>query len=419
MFRSLRHRNARLYFLGLVVSNVGTWLQATAMAWLVLELSDSGTALGLVVAAQFVPMLLLGPAAGVLADRFDKRRLVFWTQLLAGVQALALGLADLTEVVTLPMVFALALVLGIINAIDNPSRRSFISELVEPAELANAMSLNTAVMTGSRIFGPALAGVLIAVIGTGWCFVLNGLSFAAVLVALVVMDPAKIRRSPRVAAAKGQVREGLRYAAADPVLKLTLLTLLVVSTFVFNYQVVLPLLVEREFGGGSAQFGALLAATSVGSLLGSLVTARLARATVKFMLWALATLAVFNVLLALSPTLWLAFVASVPMGAGGAAFIAASSGLLLQRTAPELRGRILALQATAFLGSTPIGAPIIGWVSQSFGARAGIALGAVAAFGCLAWAVLARRRLVRDGVPAPAPAPTAGAVVEAAPAAGS
>jgi MFS family permease len=419
MFRSLRHRNARLYFLGLVVSNVGTWLQATAMAWLVLRLSDSGTALGLVVAAQFVPMLLLGPVGGVLADRFDKRRLVFWTQALAAVQAVALGVADLTGVVTLPMVFALALVLGVINAIDNPSRRSFISELVEPSELANAMSLNTAVMTGSRIFGPALAGLLIAWVGTGWCFVANGVSFAAVLTALVVMDRSQIHSSARVARAGGQVREGLRYAWADPVLKVTLLTLLVVSTFAFNYQVVLPLLVEREYGGGSAQFGALLAASSVGSLLGSLLTARLPRATLRFMLLALAALAGFNLLLAVSPTLWMAFVVSIPMGAGGAAFIAASSGLLLQRTAPELRGRILALQATAFLGSTPIGSPIVGWVSETFGARAGIALGGIVAVGSLAAATVARRRLVRVGVPPPAPAPVRVVLEPSAPAAGA
>jgi MFS family permease len=394
VFQSLRHRNARLYFVGLVVSNAGTWLQSTALVALVLQdLSDSGTVLGTVVAAQFVPMLLLGAWAGVVADRTNRRRLVFATQAAAAVQALVLGVLDLAGLVTLPLVYLLAAVLGVINALDNPARRSFIGELVEPPELANAMSLNTAVMTGSRVAGPALAGLLIAWIGTGWCFVVNGISFVAVLLALVVMNPAEIHRTPPAARAKGQVREGLRYAWANPMLRLALLLLVVVSTLSFNYQVTIPLIVENVFGGGAVTFGALLSVTSLGSLLGSLITATRREATLSWLFATLAVLGVFMTGMGLSPGLALAFALSVPMGAGGAAFIATTSGILISRSRPDMRGRMLALQSTAFLGSTPIGGPLVGWIAETFGPRWGLSLGGIAALACLAVAIPAAKRL--------------------------
>lgn len=397
VFRSFRHRNARLYFLGLVVSNAGTWLQATAQAWLVLRLTDSGTALGIAVACQFLPMLLLGPWAGVLADRSNRRVLVFWTQAAMAAQALVLGVADLAGWVNVGMVYVLAAVLGVLSAIDNPARRSFIAELVEADELSNAMSLNTAVMTGSRIIGPAMAGLLITAVGTGWCFVLNGASFAAVLLAIVAMDAAGIHRTPAAPRARGQVREGFRYAWEHPTLRLALLTLLVVATFSFNYQVTIPLLVERELGGDAGTFGALLAVTSAGSLAGSLLTARRHTATMRWLLLTLGLLGVGMLALAWSPTLPFAFVASVPMGAGGAAFMATSAGLLLSNARPDMRGRMLALQATAFLGSTPIGGPIIGWVGESFGARWGVVIGGVTALATAAVSAVAavRTRAVR------------------------
>jgi MFS family permease len=400
-FRSLRHRNARWYFGGLVVSTAGTWLQGTAQAWLVLRLSDSGAALGGVVAAQFVPMLLLGAWAGALADRVDKRRLMFAMQAIAGVQAVVLGVLDLTDVVTLPMVFVMSAVLGVVNAIDSPSRRSLIAELVEPDELTNAMALNTAVMTGSRIIGPAVAGFLIEGVGTGWCFILNGVTFVAVLAALVAMDPTQMRPARKVVRAKGQVREGLAFVWRHPVLAPTFAALVAVSIFTFNYQVTIPLLVERVFDGNAATFGALLAVTSVGSLLGSLTAARRPAATTAFMLAAIAVLGVSMVALALSPTLALAFLASVPMGAGGAAFMATTSGMLLHLTAPEMRGRILALQAMAFLGATPVGSPLAGAVAEAWGARAALVAGGVAALICAAGVGLALRRSTAVGaVPA-------------------
>jgi len=389
-FRSFRHRNARLYFVGLVVSNVGTWLQSTAQVILMLRLTDSGTALGLTVACQFLPMLVLGAWAGVVADRTNRRRLVFATQAAAAVQAVFLGLLDLGGLITPAWVYALAFTLGIINAIDNPARRSFISELVEEDELSNAMSLNTAVMTGSRIVGPALAGFLVAGVGTGWCFILNGISFAAVLFSLVLMDRRQIRRTPPAVRAKGQVREGLRYAWASPTLRLALVVLAIVSTFSFNYQVALPLLVERTFAGGSVAFGVLLSVTSFGSLLGSLLTARRASATISYALLSVALMSVFMLATAFAPSLGLALVFAVPMGLGGAAFIATTSGILLSHARPDMRGRMLALQATAFLGSTPIGGPIVGWVGQELGARWALALGGFAAVATLIGVLVVR-----------------------------
>jgi MFS family permease len=342
-------------------------------------------------------MLLLGAWAGVVADRSNRRRLVFATQAAAAAQALLLGVLDLAGVVTPGIVYLLAGVLGVINAIDNPARRSFIGELVRPDEFSNAMSLNTAVMTGARVAGPALAGFLVYAVGTGACFIINGASFAAVLVALVMMDAAKIRRTPPAPHTGGQVREGLRYAWAKPDLKLALVVLAVVSTFSFNYQVALPLLVERTFDGGALAFGALLSVTSVGSVLGSLVTARRVSASVSYALLAVAVMAVFMLGTAFAPTLAVAFALAVPMGMGGAAFIATTSGILLSEARSDMRGRMLALQSTAFLGSTPIGGPIVGWVGETYGARWSLALGGLAAAATVAAVVAVRGTSVLRG----------------------
>jgi MFS family permease len=388
-FRSLRHPNARRYFFGLVVSNAGTWLQSTAMAWLVLELTDDAGALGAVTGAQFLPQLLFGPWAGAIADRRHRQNQVVLTQALAMVQAFVLGALTLTGHVNVPAVYVLAVVLGVVSAFDNPARRSLITELVEPDEVANAMSLNTAVMTGSRVIGPALAGVLIAVVGTGWCFVLNGVSFVAVLVALLTMDRAAIHRAAPAAKAKGQVREGFRAILGDPVLRIAFAVLVVVSTLSFNYNVAIPTLVKRAFGGGSGQFGLMLAVSSVGSLLGALVVAS-RPPQVRMVLVACAGLGASMAAAAWSPTLWLSMLFAIPMGLAGSGLVAITSGLLVNRVAPNLRGRVLALQATVFLGSTPIGSPIVGFAAEHFGSRWGLGIGGIAALvmaplGWVAW----------------------------------
>jgi MFS family permease len=383
-FRSLRQRNAKLFFAGMLVSNCGTWMQSTAQGWLVYRLSGEGTSLGLVLACQFLPLLLLGPWAGVLADRMNRRRLTIATQAGMAAQAVLLGVLDLSGLVTLPLVYGLAVVLGVLSAIDNPARRSLVTELVDEEDIPNVLSLNTAVMTGSRVFGPALAALLVGLIGTGWCFMANGASFFAVLASLLLLDPAQLRTSVPAPRGGKPLREALRFVWRDPVLRSTFVILTIVSTFAFNYGVSLLLVASRNLGGGVAAFGLLLAVTSVGSFLGSLVIASQRHVGNAAMLGALTVLGVFSTLMAVAPNLAAAFVLAVPLGMGGAGYIASTNGILLPRVRPDMRGRVLALQATAFLGSTPIGGPITGWIGDHFGAGWSIAYGGLIVLACVA-----------------------------------
>jgi MFS family permease len=375
-FRSLRYRNARLFFVGLLVSNIGTWMQLTAMALLVYRLTGRATDLGITIALQFLPMLFLGAWAGAIADRRDKRTMAMLTQGGLAVQALTLGVLDLTGLVNLPVVYALSLVLGVVNAFDNPARRGFVTELVEPDQIGNAVSLNTAVMTGSRIFGPALAALLVGPLGTGWLFTLNGLSFAAILVSLMAIDTAELHPAPRAARGGTPVRDALRFIAGHQVMLMAFITFTVVSTFGFNYNVALPKLADEEWGGDH-WFGWLLTVVSIGSLTGSLLTARLQRVSLRWMAANGLLLGVSGIALAWAPTLPLAMVAAVPLGVGGAAFVTAMNAISQQECPPEMRGRVLALTAVAFLGSTPVGGPITGWVGDHVGARWALGYGAI------------------------------------------
>ena len=394
MFRSLRHRNAKLFFGGLLVSNVGTWMQATVQIVVVLKLAthDAGTWLGVVTACQFLPMLLLGAWAGAVADRSNRRRLVFITQASAAVQALGLAVAGFLGWFSLPLLCGFALVLGVVNAMDNPARRSLHAEIVEPDEIVNAMALNTAVMTGSRVVGPALGGLLAGLIGPSWCFFINGVSYVAILGALAAMDRRLIRPLPRAARAKGQVRAGLRYAMSDPTIRVTMIGLVIVSTIAFNFNLTLPLLVSRTFHGGSGTFGAMLAVDSAGSVIGSLIIAARRTATLRTTVIAMAVLGVCLLLIAGAPSLAAAFVLAVPLGAGSAAWFSSTTGLLQTYGRPDMRGRLLALQSTAFLGSTPIGSPIMGFIADRTNARWPLAVGGIATLLTVAWTASVLRR---------------------------
>ena len=394
-FRSLRNRNARLFFGGLLVSNVGTWLQSTAMSILVYRLTGKATDLGITVALQFLPMLLLGAWAGALSDRRDKRLTCLVTQSLMAGQAVLLGLLDLAGLVTVPVVYALALLLGVVNAFDNPARRGLVVELVPEADISNAMSLNTAVMTGSRIFGPALAAALVGPLGTGWCFIANGVSFLAVLGSLVMIDVSELRVSPRAPAGGTPVRDALRFVRRDRELLTLHLVLVVVSTFAFNYSVSLPKLSAVRWGD-ERWFGWVLAVVSVGSVTGSLLVASRRRASVRLFYASVSLLGVAGPFVAWAPSGWWAFVGAIPLGIGGAGFLSNFNGLVQQKCPPDMRGRLLALSAVAFLGSTPIGGPVTGVIADSWGAEWALAYGSLVSLVAVAVALglnsLGRRR---------------------------
>jgi MFS family permease len=375
-FRSLRHSNARLFFVGMLVSQIGTWMQTTAQVLLVLRLTGKGTDLGAVMFFQFIPMLVLGAWAGAVADRVNRRRMTIITQSLMTVQAAGLAVLDLTGHATLLVVELMALALGVLAALDNPARRGLLTQLVDEGDISNALSLNTAVMTGSRVFGPALAGMVVARVGTGWCFVANAVSFLAVLGGLLAMNTAEIRAVPPTPRPARPVRDGLAFVWRDPLLRRTFVVLVVVATFAFNYQVSIALL-NRKLHGGKASFGWLMAVNSVGSVIGSLIVAARRVIALRDYVVATAVLGVASIAIGASSSLLVAFLVAVPLGIGGAGFIACSNAIVQPRTPPPMRGRVLALQSTAFLGSTPIGAPITGWVGDHIGAGWSIAYGGV------------------------------------------
>jgi MFS family permease len=393
-------RNYRLYFAGQLISTTGTWMQSIAQAWLVLQITGSGVALGLTVALQFLPVLLVGAWGGLVADRVDKRRLLVGTQAAAGVLALVLGTVTALGVVQLWMIYVLALGLGAVNALDNPARRAFVVEMVGAEHVSNAVSLSSAMFMAARVIGPAISGLVIAGFGVSWCFFANGVSYSAAVIAFLAMRENEFFSVEPVPKRKGQLREGLRYAWSTPALRLVLVLTAVIGTLAFNFQVVLPLLAKQTFSGGADTLGVLYASMSIGSVIGALVSAHEARATQRFVLGAALAFGAALVAAALAPTFGFELLVLVPVGAAGIAFTAMANGVLQTETAPEMRGRVAALFTVAFLGSTPIGGPIIGLVSQQLGARAGLWVGGIAtlAVTVAAMAAIRRRREVRHRV---------------------
>lgn len=391
-FRSMSVRNYRLYFAGQLISTTGTWMQSIAQAWLVLQITGSGVALGLTVALQFTPVLLVGAWGGLVADRVDKRRLLIGTQAAAGVLALVLGAVTALGVVQLWMIFVLALGLGTVNALDNPARRAFVVEMVGTEHVSNAVSLSSAMFMAARVIGPAIAGLVIAGLGVSWCFFANGVSYSAAVLAFVAMRENEFFAVEPVPKRKGQLREGLRYAWSTPALRLVLVLTAVIGTLAFNFQVVLPLLAKETFSGGAETLGVLYAFMSIGSVIGALISAHEAQATRRFVLGAALAFGAALVVAAFAPTLGLELLVLVPVGAAGIAFTAMSNGVIQTECAPEMRGRVAALFTVAFLGSTPIGGPIIGWVSQQVGPRAGLWVGGVATLAVTVAAIAGIRR---------------------------
>ena len=383
MFRSLALFNSRLYFSALLLSTIGSWLQLTATSYLVYRLTGKASDLGYNVAFQFLPMLFLGTWAGSFADRFDRRTIMLCTQMLLAVQALVMGVLDLTGNISLPVVWALSLFLGLIGAIDNPARRGLITELVPEAQLSNAMSMNTTVMTGSRVFGAALAALLVGPLGTGWLFVLNGVSYAAMIYGIVGLRRGEMVPAVKRPAGGTPVRDVFRYVRSNRRLSSMFFVYVVVSTFAFNYSVVFPKLADVNWGSTDA-FGWLMTVTGIGSIVGALVTARFPRVSLRWLVINVAVLGVSNVAVAFAPNLWSAYALCVPLGFGGAAMIASGNAISQQESPPDMRGRLLALTAVAFLGSTPIGGPITGLIADYVSLEWSMAYGGLTCFACVA-----------------------------------
>jgi len=402
-FRSMRHRNFRLFFGGQLISQTGTWMSMVTQTLLVLKLTDSGIALGMLTAFQFGPMLVLGAWGGAIADRADKRKLLITVQCFAMAQSIVLGLLVLGDLATVPVVFAMAGVQGILNSFDNPTRRAFVVEMVPVEDLPNAVSLNSAVMTGSRVLGPAAAGALVLTVGYGWPFIIDGLSYIAVIAGLVMMRPAELYRSAPARRGKGQVREGLRYMRSEPNLFVPLVMMALIGTFAFNFSVTVPLLVKGPLGAGTGSFTLLFSVLSLGSLIGALATARRAIVTPRHLVRAAAAFGATMVLLAAVPTMGAAYPAGVLLGLASIAFMTSSTAIVQLLAGPEYRGRVLAIQAMVFLGSTPIGGPIVGIISDTAGPRVGILVGAAS---CFVAAAYGAKVLDLDEVPvAPAQRP--------------
>ena len=398
-FRSLRIRNYRLFAAGQVVSLTGTWAQRVAQDWLVLELSDdSGLALGIVTGLQFLPVLVLGLWGGLLADRYDKRRLLIGVQVAMGLLALALGALDVAGVVQLWHVYALSFALGIASAVDTPVRQAFVVELVGPDELPNAVSLNSATFNSARIVGPALAGAVIAAYGTGWVFLANALSFVAVVGGLAAMRRGELHTPERVARAKGQVREGVAYVRQRPDLLVPIALVAVIGTFGLNFQVTMALVAKQVFGQGAGSYGLLTSALAVGSLVGALASARrTGPPRVRRLLLSALAFGVLEVLVGLAPSFLVMALLLVPTGVAVLTFTTTANTLVQLGSEPYVRGRVMALYVLVFLGGTPFGAPLIGAVAEVLGPRSGlVAGGLVSVVGTLvAAAYLNRARRLR------------------------
>jgi MFS family permease len=379
-FSSLSNANYRKFFLGQTTSLVGTWMQSTAQSWLVLTLTHSATDIGWVVALQTLPVLLLGPYGGVIADRIDKRRLMIVLQTFMGLQAAVLAVLSLLHIVTFFDVCILAIVLGFNNCFENPSRQAFVLEMVGPQDLRNAVSLNSTMNNVARAVGPAVAGVLIATVGDGWCFAANALSFVAVVGSLMAMDRTTLSPSVPTERTKGQLRDGFRYVARTPELAIPLVMMALVGMLAYEFQVTLPVFANSVFHGNSVAYGGMTASMGIGAVCGGLVTATRGKTGMRAMIRAALVFGIFIAFAALSPALGVAFAALALVGYASVSFLAMGNSTLQLQTDPQMRGRVMALWAVAFMGSTPIGGPLIGWITSLFGARTGLGVGATSCF---------------------------------------
>ena len=390
-FSSFAVRNFRLYFLGQGISMCGTWMQSIALSWLVLQLTHSGTQLGLVMAAQFLPMLALGVVGGVIADRFDKRHVLYFTQTIMGILALILGLLVVEHSVHLWEVYAIAVGFGLTLVVDNPSRQTFVIEMVGPERLRNAISLNSTIVNAARVVGPTFAALIIATLGVGECFVINAVSYIAVLIALAAMRKDELYPTPRANVQSSGIRDGLRYVLQEPRLRSTLLMMFIVGTFAYEFPVIMPLFATVTLHGNASAFSAISVAMGIGAVFGGLYTAGRGKVDQRQLIVTAGLFGMSLVLIAIMPNLVSALVATVLMGALSILFNALGNTTLQLASRPDMRGRVMSLWAIAFQGTTPIGGPIIGAIADHSNPRVGLVTGGISAIFAAGLGVLAVR----------------------------
>lgn len=380
-FASLRFFNYRLWFAGALVANIGTWMQRVAQDWLVLTVltDDSGVAVGITTALQFAPVLALSAWAGVLADRLDRRKLLVATQASMGVLAAGLGALVLSGAAQLWHVYLFALLLGCVSAIDGPVRQTFVADIVPAERLSNAVGLNSASFNAARLIGPGLAGLLIALVGTGWVFILNAATFAATILALTRMRVHELQSRPGTPRAKGQIREGLAYVRGRSDIVVIMVVVGVVSTFGLNFQLTSAMMARTEFGKGPEEYGILGSVLAIGSLAGALLAARRERPRVRLVIGAALAFGVTTGIMALMPTYPAYAISTIPVGLASLTMMTAANSTIQMSTDPAMRGRVMALYMMVFLGATPVGSPIVGWIAEAHGARWAIGIGSISA----------------------------------------
>jgi MFS family permease len=379
MFSSLKIRNYRLFATGQVVSNTGTWMQRIAQDWLVLTLTGSASAVGITIALQFLPMLLFGLYGGVLADRLPKRPLLLATQVAMGITGLALAVLTLSGHVQVWHVYLTAFLLGLVTVVDNPARQSFVAEMVGPEQLGNAVSLNSANFQSARLVGPAVAGVLITAVGSGYAFLLNGLSFLAPIAGLLLMRTSELHKLQRAPRAKGQLREGLKYVAGRPELIWPIVLVGFIGTFGFNFPIWLSAFVDDVYHSGASTYGLLNTLMAAGSLAGALLAARRGTSRLRVLVGAAVLFGSLEIVTAFAPQFWIFALLMVPIGMFGLTVNVTANSSIQMATEPAMRGRVMSLFMMVFVGGTPLGAPLVGWITDTYGPRIGFAAGGTVA----------------------------------------
>jgi MFS family permease len=390
-FYSLRYFNYRLWFFGALVANIGTWMQRVAQDWLVLTVlsANSGFAVGVVTALQFLPTLLLSPLAGVLADRLPRRKLLIATQSGLGILAAGLGTLVLSGAAELWHVYVFALALGVVTALDGPVRQTFVAEMVPASDLPNAVGLNSTSFNIARLIGPGIAGLLIAVVGPGWVFLINAVSFGATIFSLTLMRTRELHETPHAPRAKGQVRAGVAYVRRRSDIMVIMVVVGIVSAFGLNFQLTSATMAREEFGMGAGEYGILGSILAIGSVTGALLAARRKNPRVRLVIGAALLFGITMGVQALMPTYELYALLCIPVGLFSLTMMTAANTTVQMSTEPAMRGRVMSLYMMVFMGATPIGSPIVGWISEAFGPRWSVGVGAIAsilvAVGAAVW----------------------------------